>query len=464
MNKVVATPAGAVADIGDHSSIAIAGFGMGHRYPSSLITALRDKGSRQLCIACNYIGAEGDVRGNILAENGQIARLITCFTARPNVRSSLEMQIASGEIQVEMVPQGILVERLRAAGAGIPAFYVSTGIGTAIEDGKEVREFNGRSYLLESALPVDFAFLRADTADRAGNLRFRGTSQNFNPSFAKAARVAIAEVDHIVESGELRPEEVDLPGIFVSRVVKATITTAIEDIPKRKVRPGKSARTYLGRQALSRDAMARTGASLIASGTYVNLGMGLPSLMCDHLLGRDVFVHAENGILGCGHTVVGDEIDPDVYNAGGSFITVAPGGSFFDSLTSFEMARGGKLDTVVLGAYQVDAAANIANWATPTMVGGGIGGAMDLVAGQTDLMVVMDHCDGNGNPKLVHSCTYPLTGEGCVNVVVTDLGVFRWNGGTVVLEQFAPGFTPEEVVSLTELPVRISRDVVPMDS
>ena len=146
----------------------------------------------------------------------------------------------------------------------------------------------------------------------------------------------------------------------------------------------------------------------------------------------------------------------DIYNAGGQYVALNPGASFFDSVTSFEMARGGWIDTVILGAYEVDEHANVANWSTADAKRGGIGGAMDLVAGEAELIIVMEHCDSKGRPKLKHACTYPLTGQRCVDYVVTDLAVLHFVDGRFVLEQVAPGFTPQEVAALTEMKMDIS--------
>jgi 3-oxoacid CoA-transferase len=165
---------------------------------------------------------------------------------------------------LELVPQGTLVERLRAAGAGIPAFYTATGVGTAIAEGKEVATFGGRDYLMERALPVDFAFLRAHRADTCGNVQFRGASENLNPSFGKAARVCIVEVDEIVEAGEIPPDAVGLPGAFVAGVVRSTTRPSIDDLLPTSRARGTKRRTYLdNRPGLSRAEIARHAASML---------------------------------------------------------------------------------------------------------------------------------------------------------------------------------------------------------
>ena len=454
MDKVFPSPERAIADIQDGATIAIAGFSVGHRFATSLIIALRDRGVRNLTIVCNSLGDPGATRGQILAENGQVKKLIAAFSVRPGTPTASEQQIVEGKMEVELVPQGILVERCRAGGAGIPAFYSPTSVGTEIAAGKETREFNGKQYVLEPAIQVDYAFLRGYRADRLGNVQFRGGSQNFNPSFAKAARVAIVEVDEIVEPGAIAPELIDLPGIFVSRVVKTTQVTDGKAWRRPERRPADQPKLYNGKPALTRHGIAKRAAALVKDGTYVNLGVGIPTLVSNYFEGRDVILHAENGVLGYGQMVsTNEEIDPDVYNAAGQFVALTPGASFFDSVTSFEMARGGRIDTVILGAYEVDQAGDVANWSTSDAKRGGIGGAMDLLSGDAELIIVMEHCDSKGRPKLRRKCTYPLTGKGCVDYVVTDLALFHWIEGRCVLEEVAPGFTAQEVIALTEMDI-----------
>jgi len=212
MDKVVASAAEAVRDVGDGASIGIAGFGVAHRFPSSLITALAERGSTGLTVYCNGLGQPGHPTAHLLADHYQISHLVTCFSARPGVVSEAEQQIRAGQMSLEMVAQGTLVERMRAGGTGLTAFYTPAGYGSALADGKDVRYFDGRPYVLELAITTDFAFIRGHRADRMGNVQFRGGSRNFNVSFAKAARVTIAEVDEIVETGDIPAGSVTCPG------------------------------------------------------------------------------------------------------------------------------------------------------------------------------------------------------------------------------------------------------------
>jgi 3-oxoacid CoA-transferase len=457
LDKVFASPEAALADLRDGASIAVSGFGTSYGFACSLLVAARDTGVRNLTLVSNGLGAVGQLRGMLLVASGQVGKLIVSFSSRPGMRTPADDLIESGDVEVELVPQGTLVERMRAAGAGIPAFYTPTGYGTPIAEGKEVRYFNGKPHILEQALAVDYAFLRAYRADALGNVELRGSSRNFVPSFAKAARVAIVEVDEIVGVGEIPAERVGLPGILVTRVVQKTV-----EPDEAKLAPRRAAdkpREYNGKPGWTRSEMAQHTAALLTEGSYVNLGTGIPTLVSNYIEGRDITLHGENGILGYGAMVEGDQIDHDIFNASGQFVSALPGASFFDSVASFEMARSGKLQAVVLGAYQVDQEGNLANFSLGDPRLGGIGGAMDLVAGKQTLIVMMEHRDSQGRPKLVRRTDYPLTGVACVDVVVTDLAVLRRADGEFVIEAVADGFSFEEVQALTEMAVTIPSGV-----
>jgi 3-oxoacid CoA-transferase len=460
MSKVMSA-AEAVADIEDGASLGIAGFGLSHRYPSTLISALGEKGTTGLTVYCNGLGQPGFPTGHLLADNHQIAHLVTCFSARPGVVSEAEKQIAAGEMTLEMVPQGTLVERMRAGGAGLAAIYTPTGYGSEVADGKDIRYFDGRPFVLERAITTDFAFIRAQKADHFGNVSFRGGSQNFNVSFAKAATVTIVEAEEIVETGEIGPSEVDLPGVFVTRVVPITVRMDIRNLPQRANRAASSAKEYLGKPALTREQIGRRAAALLPDNAVVNLGAGLPVQVANWVTTRPVVLHAENGLLNYGGFASDEEFDPDLHDAGGQFITVRPGTSFFDSVTSFEIARGGRLYAVILGTYQVGGNGDLANWSAPGMIGGGIGGAMDLAAGAQHVFTTLEHCDSRGRPKLVERCEFPLTMPNCVDAIITDLALLRRpsRDERFTLEEIAAGFTVDEVLSLTGMTVNVADEV-----
>jgi 3-oxoadipate CoA-transferase alpha subunit len=228
LNKIVETFDQAVLDVPDGAVIMIGNFAGPGGTPNYLIQALCKQGAKNLTIVANTAGGTGltlyydDHR--ILFENRQVRKVIASFpfSTSPSRPSPAEKQILSGEVELEIVPQGTLAERIRAGGAGIPAFYTPTGVSTVVQDGKEIRDFDSRPCLLEHALKADYAFVRAYKADPIGNLVYRGTQRQFNPIMATAAEVTIAEVDEIVEIGELGPEAIVTPSIFVNRIVKVT--------------------------------------------------------------------------------------------------------------------------------------------------------------------------------------------------------------------------------------------------
>jgi 3-oxoacid CoA-transferase subunit A len=215
VNKVVRDAEEAIADVQDGATIMLGGFGL-CGIPENLITALRNKGTKNLTIISNNAGVDGRGAG-LLLEARQIRKIIATYVGENKLLEDLAI---SGHLQVELIPQGTFSERMRAGGAGIAGFYTPTGYGTLVADGKETREFNGRMYVLERALTADFAFVKAWKGDRWGNLVYRKTARNFNPVMATAARITIAEVEHLVEVGELEADHIHTPAIYVKRILQ----------------------------------------------------------------------------------------------------------------------------------------------------------------------------------------------------------------------------------------------------
>jgi 3-oxoacid CoA-transferase subunit A len=216
MDKVISSAAEAVADIGDGASLAVGGFGL-CGIPSVLIAALRERGSSGLRVVSNNCGVD-DWGLGLLLNDGRIERMTSSYVGE---NKEFARQYLAGELDVELVPQGTLAERLRAGGLGIPAFYTPAGVGTPIAESRETREFGGTEYVLEAAIVTDFALVHAAVGDRHGNLVFHSSARNFNPVAAMAGKVTVAEVEELVEPGRIDPDHVHLPGVFVQRVVVA---------------------------------------------------------------------------------------------------------------------------------------------------------------------------------------------------------------------------------------------------
>jgi 3-oxoacid CoA-transferase subunit A len=229
MDKRIASPDAAIANLRDGMTILMGGFGL-CGIPENLIAAVRRKGTKDLTIVSNNAGVEDSGIG-LLLQNRQVKKMISSYVGENKL---FERLVLSGELQVELNPQGTLAERLRAGGGGIPAFYTPTGYGTMVAEGKETRQFDGRNYVLERALRGDFAFVKAWKGDRWGNLIYRKTARNFNPMMATAANYVVAEVEHLVEPGDLGPDQVHTPSIFVNAIFQGA--NYMKRIEKRTVR------------------------------------------------------------------------------------------------------------------------------------------------------------------------------------------------------------------------------------
>ena len=424
-------------------TLLVGGFGMTGN-PVNLVHALAETDVRDLTYVANNVSEPG-LSGGRLLQRRQIRKAVgSYFTSNPEaVRAHQE-----GWLEVELLPQGTLAEALRAGGAGLGGFYTPTAAGTVIAGDADTRILNGQEMVFVPALRGDVALIRAWRADTAGNLQYRLTEQNFNPAMATAAGLVIAEVEEIVAVGEIAPEQVHTPGLYVDYLVQAPLT--LEHL-------GSSASVRSGARKVddARMNMARRALKELRPGDVVNLGIGIPTLVADLITpDLNVNLHTENGMLGVGPAPQdGGALDYPV-NAGKIPVTALPGASYFDSSSSFGMIRGGHVDVAVMGGLQVDARGNLANWAVPGKPLLGVGGAMDLASGARRLIVTMTHTDPDGTPKIVPECTLPLTAHAAVDVVITDQAVFEFRDGQLTLTELMPGATLEGVRASTSAPFR----------
>jgi 3-oxoacid CoA-transferase len=436
MNKVYSSSSDAISDVLSGSTLLFGGFGL-TGIPENAIDALLAAGTSNIICISNEAGIEGFGLSKLIASRA-IKKLICSYVGENHL---LEELMIDGHLSVELVPQGTLAERIRCGGAGIPAFYTPAGVGTEVAEGKEVRVFEGKKYLLEKAITTDYAFIKAWKGDTEGNLIYKGTSRNFNPVMAPAGRITIAEVEELVPAGSLDPNEIHTPGIYVQRIFQGS----------NYLKPIEKFAAHRHAEEEQKKIIAKRLALEIKDGDYVNLGIGIPTLVSNHIpAGMRVILQSENGLLGIGPLAEPGQEDPDLINASKRPITILKGASFFSSAESFAMIRGDHIDVTILGGMQVSENGDLANWKVPGKMVKGMGGAMDLVASADKVIVAMLHLTSDGRSKLVSACDLPLTGERCVTRIITDLAVIDINPeGGFLLKERAHGVSIEQIIAAT---------------
>lgn len=468
--KIYDSSDAAVEDIKSGASLLISGFGL-CGVPENLLRAVHKKKLHDLKVFSNTSGTNNFGPG-LLIKDHMVSSIHTSYLGG---NDELERQYLNGEVELDLIPQGSLAERFRAGSIGISAFYTHTGAGSLVEEGgfptkftkggktvektslpRETKIYGGEKYLLEKAIQGDFGLIKAWKADTLGNLIYRKSARNFNPDIAGAAKFTIAEVEEIVPAGSLDPDKIHTPGILIQGVVKGEYY----DKPIERLALNKGQGIQLPgtpEQIRKRERIAKRAAKEVGDGMFVNLGIGIPTLVPNYVAKDiNIILHGENGMLGIGPYPKEGEQDPDVINAGKETVTMIKGASIFSSSTSFAMVRGNHLDLTILGGLQVSQTGDLANWIVPGKMIKGMGGAMDLVGSHSKCIVCMEHL-AKSAPKVLPKCTLPVTTKNVVRLLITDYAVFEFRRDTgMTLIEIADDISLDTVKSTTPAKFHIS--------
>ena len=426
--------------LSDDLTIAAGGFGL-CGIPENSIQALVNSNIKNITIVGNNAGVD-DFGMGLLLKNRQVKKVIASYVGE---NKEFERQVLAEELELELSPQGTLAERLRAGGAGIPGFFTKTAAGTKLAEGKETKSFDGVEYVLERGIQADISIVKAWRGDAAGNLVFRKTARNFNPMVATCGKFCVAEVEELVSIGELNPDQIHTPGIYINRIFQG------KNYEKRIEFPTTTQHNAKGGLP-GRELMAQRAAKELEDGFYVNLGIGIPTLVANYVPETiDITLQSENGLLGIGPFPNEDELDADLINAGKQTISAKTGSSFFSSAESFAMIRGGHVDISILGGLEVAANGDLANFMVPGKMIKGPGGAMDLVSGVKRVVVLLEHTAKDGSPKILSECSLPVTGKNVVDLIITDLCVFEVlpERQGLKLKELHPGVKLADVIAKT---------------
>lgn len=405
--KIYFDAAKAVEDIFDGATITISGYG-GVGLPWELIEAIMRKKVKDLTVITVAFGIV-----NVLMKHGCVKKVITTMPRLKHGRVDMNTiplaknLLHSGEVEVELVNQVTIVERLRSGASGVGAFYTPVGVGTELADGKETRVINGITHVLEYSIKPDFAICRVDTADTSGNVKYNNMFKNLNHELITAGQVSIVQADKIVTPGSFEPVT---SGCFVNRLIKTKnvqpsyrIPNSLKDDPEL-------------------DNIGKRIGNDLPSNSLVELGIGIPWYAANYVdHSKDITIHTE-GVYGVKSVIPDGVPDTDLRGPTSETLDLVPGGHTMTFSDSFKVIMRGLLDVVVLGAFQVDAKGTFANWKIPNSDRPpAVGASMEMAMYSKQVWIAMQHFDPDGNCKIVDECTYPITARGVVKRIYTEL-------------------------------------------